>query len=349
MSLSSSVFKYNPTSHPISFLRQIRSDKLTATTLLTEADLKTIIDVGIATLTKYERSNGFLSNFWFPSFSSETLLTEEEFWTVTEQIFLTCLLTEDFSSEIAESLYDKMQRAFSSESLRVKKLSGMLAEKKGNYEKAEKIYNSILEIQPTNTVVRKRLICIPKAQGNIKKTIELLTIYLETFQGDYNAWHELADLYLSVGSYKMATFCYEEMLLQSPSNYVLLRKLGECYYLLVKDNLTTAITSPEKALPKKTLISQLIIARKYYCKSLELCQNINNTKAFVGLISICYELVQLGSRDEDAVNKSLCLYAMDYNFDLKEVYDGNNQHLQSLYAKDLLQMKKEAVMNGVPE
>ena len=348
MSLSS-VFKFNPKTHPISFLRQIRSNKLLATNLLSEDDLKLIIKVGNNALIKYERSN-----LWIPSFSSESLLTEEEFWTVSEQIFLTCLSTKTYDNEIktlAEKLYSKMEKQFTSESMRVKKLSGMLAEKEGKYEEAEKIYNSILEVQPTNTLVRKRLICIPKAQGNIQKTIELLVVYLETFQADYNAWHELADLYLSVGSYKMATFCYEEMLLQSPSNYLLLRKLGECYYLLVKDNLKMAITSPEKALPKKSLTSLLITARKYYCKSLELCQNINNRKTCIGLVTICYELVQLACRDEDAVNKSLCVYAMEIlnNFESTEIFIGKDEHLKSLYAEDMLQMKREAVMNGVPE
>merc|ERR1719499_1793456 len=45
------------------------------------------------------------------------------------------------------------------------------------------------------------------------EAIQHMNNYLEVFSTDPEAWHELAEMYIDVGSFQRAVFCYEELLL----------------------------------------------------------------------------------------------------------------------------------------
>lgn len=42
----------------------------------------------------------------------------------------------------------------------------------------------------------KRLISLQRGNGNLPRAIQMLTVFLDTFQADMEAWIELAELYI---------------------------------------------------------------------------------------------------------------------------------------------------------
>ena len=73
----------------------------------------------------------------------------------------------------------------------------------GDFVDAIQIYDSILETNPTNLLVRKRKAAIWKAKGQVKEAVEELLNILKFFPGDAGTWLELADLYVVTGNYKV--------------------------------------------------------------------------------------------------------------------------------------------------
>jgi hypothetical protein len=81
----------------------------------------------------------------------------------------------------------------------------------GKFDKADELYQKVLEQDPTDPIVMKRQICIRKALGDTGYTsvcacdvshcssataIKMLNDYLNVFMTDVDAWLELADLYI---------------------------------------------------------------------------------------------------------------------------------------------------------
>ena len=48
----------------------------------------------------------------------------------------------------------------------------------------------------------------------------MLVSYLETYKCDHESWLELAELYLAEYEYEKSAFCFEELILISPANYL---------------------------------------------------------------------------------------------------------------------------------
>ncbi|MCP3662159.1 MAG: hypothetical protein GY696_06625 [Gammaproteobacteria bacterium] len=59
-----------------------------------------------------------------------------------------------------------------------------------------------------------------KAQKRTKEAIESMNDYLKTFLNDFEAWLELANLYLSEQDYARAGHCMEEIILSQPLNHL---------------------------------------------------------------------------------------------------------------------------------
>jgi len=189
-----------------------------------------------------------------------------DIWVIVEQIFFAAL--EVNNPDLAKVMLLKLEKQFTS-SLRVKKLSGIYFESKGKYDQAEEIYQNILEIDSTDTVVLKRRIAIKKAQGNYSEAISQLNLYLKDYMGDFESWQELGELYLIQNQYSNAAYCYEELIISSPENYHLYNRYAEILYTI-------------------SGISNIVTARKYFALSLELCPEIlGNTRALYGIIMCC--------------------------------------------------------------
>ncbi|KAF8563213.1 hypothetical protein P879_07735 [Paragonimus westermani] len=147
-----------------------------------------------------------------------------EKWTILEQVFIAALDMADdrLACDCLELLRAKFKK-----SSRVKRLFGMYLERNGRFEDAHTVYSQLLADDPTNTFVRKRMISILKAQRKNVEAIEELRQYLKIFMSDFEAWNELADMYLAEGDYKHAAFCMEEMLLSNPHNHLYCQRYAE--------------------------------------------------------------------------------------------------------------------------
>jgi len=148
-----------------------------------------------------------------PSISS----TGSSRWDVYEQIAVAALETGEIES--AETCLSALRHQFP-ESKRVRLLSGMVHEAAEDYEVALELYKAMIDETPNSPDVIKRLVGVHKARGDMGAAVSVLTKYLETYQTDPDAWAELGSLSAEMGTLKRASFCYEELILLEPHNYV---------------------------------------------------------------------------------------------------------------------------------
>ncbi|XP_020600854.1 ER membrane protein complex subunit 2-like [Orbicella faveolata] len=182
----------------------------------------------------------------------------DELWTIYEQVFLASI--DCRKMDLATMCLRELKTQFP-KSIRVEKLNAMRLEAFEKYEEAEQIYNKILEAEPANAVVRKRLVAILKAQNRVGEAIKELNEYLKKFMSDQEAWTELAELYISQQDHKKAKFCMEELILMNPHNHLFHQRYAEILYTLGGNE------NMEKA-------------RKYFAQALKL--DNNNMRALFG-------------------------------------------------------------------
>jgi len=136
-----------------------------------------------------------------------------EIWAVLEQVFLAAV--DVGADDWRDYSLSKLTKRFPS-SNRVERLKGINEESKRNWAEAQKIYKKMLAEKPEDTVTRKRQIAVFKQQGNREQAVIEINQYLEHFCTDTEVWHELAELYVEVGSLSRAVYCYEELMLTNP-------------------------------------------------------------------------------------------------------------------------------------
>lgn len=182
----------------------------------------------------------------------------DELWTIYEQVFLASI--DCRKMDLATMCLRELKTQFP-KSIRVEKLNAMRLEAFEKYEEAEQIYDKILEAEPANAVVRKRLVAILKAQNKVGEAIKELNEYLKKFMSDQEAWTELVELYISQQDHKKAKFCMEELILMNPHNHLFHQRYAEILYTLGGNE------NMEKA-------------RKYFAQALKL--DNNNMRALFG-------------------------------------------------------------------
>uniref|UniRef100_A0A8C2G9M2 ER membrane protein complex subunit 2 n=1 Tax=Cyprinus carpio TaxID=7962 RepID=A0A8C2G9M2_CYPCA len=183
----------------------------------------------------------------------------DDIWIIYEQVMIAAL--DCSRDDLAWSCLQELKRQFP-DSHRVKRLAGMRLEALERYEDANKLYDSILQDDPTNTAARKRKISILRAQGKSSEAIRELNEYLEQFVGDQEAWHELSELYINEHDYAKAAFCLEELMMTNPHNHLYCEQYGEVKYT-------------------QGGLENLELARKYFAQALKL--NNRNMRALFGL------------------------------------------------------------------
>eukprot|EP00128_Syssomonas_multiformis_P007207 Colp12_sorted_trinity150504_noHs@11287 len=163
----------------------------------------------------------------------EVLLTKyrsslgDEVWNILEQVLIASL--DCGRDDLANRCFQELNKQFPG-SRRVLSLKGMMLESAEKWEEAEEVYQKLIEADPTNAIARKRKIAIVKAQGKVSEAIEMLNKYVQEFMADYEAWMELADLYISQQQFAFAAHCFEELIGSSPNNYIYHEKYAEVLY-----------------------------------------------------------------------------------------------------------------------
>ncbi|OQR90687.1 hypothetical protein ACHHYP_05324 [Achlya hypogyna] len=205
----------------------------------------------------------------------------DQAWTVYEQTLLAALDIHDL--DLVDSCFLALKKKFP-ESSRVLRLEGMIMEAQGKYAQADALYKEILAKNPANMLVQKRQVALLRAQGRTEDAIVKLNAVLRCFQTDAAGWCELSDLYLSLGNYKHAAFCYEELILLNPLDAFNHTRLAELYVTIGgNDNLRAA--------------------RKHFAHALEL--NGNNTRSLVGLVMCTTAIASTKSGRPDKEDRDL--------------------------------------------
>uniref|UniRef100_K3WPG1 ER membrane protein complex subunit 2 n=1 Tax=Globisporangium ultimum (strain ATCC 200006 / CBS 805.95 / DAOM BR144) TaxID=431595 RepID=K3WPG1_GLOUD len=212
-----------------------------------------------------------------------------DIWAVYEQVFVAALDLHD--DELAGPLKAQFPK-----SSRVARLEGMQLEQRGEYAKAEEIYDEVLKGNPANALMSKRKIAILKAQKKTQDMIVALNDYLRNFQTDQAAWLELAETYLSIGAYRYGAFCYEELILLNPMDAIFHSRLADIY---------SSIGG----------LDNLCVARKHYSHSLEINKH-KNVRGYIGLLA-CTKAIAAHRNykpeaDDAGLNERVQKFALDY-------------------------------------
>jgi len=212
----------------------------------------------------------------------------QEVWGVYEQVYIALLqharqdskrVPADASANNtlrqAQDLLTVLSAQFP-DSLRVKRLEGMMWESKGEMDLAMSDYDEILADDPSNILVIKRQVAICRSRGKLGDAAKRLVEYLKTFCSDAEAWLMLHEIYLTCQQYKRAAFCMEEQILINPMSYIYHLRAGEMAYTI---GMSERSGSNE----------QLFTSRKYFAHALELKPD-NNLRALYGMLLVCSAL-----------------------------------------------------------
>jgi len=152
----------------------------------------------------------------------------DEAWTILEQDAMAALDMHQYAR--AEKNIKELRGRFGDESVRISILEGMLLETRMEWAEATKLYSAILEEDPCHQLASKRLVAIAKGKGETEKAVELLKEYLELHMADADAWIDLASIYVATCEYRFAAFCYEDLILLQPYNWLYHIKYAEVLY-----------------------------------------------------------------------------------------------------------------------
>ncbi|KNC47324.1 tetratricopeptide repeat protein 35 [Thecamonas trahens ATCC 50062] len=182
-------------------------------------------------------------------------------WDVLEQVAVAALQTNEMV--LASQCIRRLAKKFR-DSDRVRILIAMKHEAEGDVQVAVEMYREIIEAKPNSPMAYKRLVAAHKGAGDLTAAANTLATYLETYMTDAEAWAELAELALENGNYGRAAFCYEELILLEPYNYI--------HHLLYAEVMYT-VGTPEK----------LDIALAYFAQAVELSPH-GSPRALTGLL-----------------------------------------------------------------
>lgn len=181
-------------------------------------------------------------------------MTESEKWLVVEQLAIASIHAGNAS--VAKQCIDKLQLEFGTQSIRVRQLTGMMAEMKGDQNAALATYNSILsESDDCNQTAfaSKRKIALQIASGSTSAAVDALVEYLTIMSTDTEAWECLCNCYRQTLNWEQALFCLEEL--------IMLRPQSAQYYLAYADTLLASMST--------WTADGVQMAAKYYALALE--------------------------------------------------------------------------------
>lgn len=204
----------------LAVLRYIRTHKL--------REPKLVIEHGTALLGTDLKRNKPSTNLILSLLPTGATLDESEWLASLEQLCLSALDVHDH--DLSDKCLEAIKSVVPTDSARIRWLLGRCLESVGDLAEAEKVYDSLLRDNASNSMALKRKYAILKSQpGKEPEAREALNKTLELNSGDAAGWSELADLCHDMGDYRAAAYAQEEVVLSSPLNAHAHCKLGELY------------------------------------------------------------------------------------------------------------------------
>lgn len=189
----------------------------------------------------------------------------QEKWQIYENIFLACLRTGDNNS--AYLCLEELKDRFGEKNDRVLALQGLYkeatAKDNGELQEVLREYHEILKEDPTVFSIQKRRAALLRSMGQTADAVRALTNLVDLSPTDAEAWSELGDLYLTLGMYDQAIFCFEEVLVVMPNAWNMHARLGEVQFL--------AAEAKEKGSGEQ--LKALSESVRRACRSVELCDD----------------------------------------------------------------------------
>jgi len=156
----------------------------------------------------------------------------DEYWTIIDQVAVAALETDN--DVLAEECIGQLSAKFPT-SPRTVALVGMQLEVQEKLAEATEYYEYILKNDPTNIMAWKRQVALSRSMKKTTEAINSLTLLLDTFPNDTEAWAELAELYLSQDMLLQTAYCLEELILLQPFLHYVHAQYAEILWLLEKE------------------------------------------------------------------------------------------------------------------
>lgn len=116
------------------------------------------------------------------------------------------------------------------------RMLAMFYEMQGEVAKAQEILLNMISEDPSDGQTVKRLVSLYRDMNMETQAIQVLNKHIEMNQENSEAWIELADIYLQKQNFTKALFCYEELLMHQPKNYIVNLRYAETLYSSARVN-----------------------------------------------------------------------------------------------------------------
>lgn len=129
-----------------------------------------------------------------------------------------------------------MTRAKYPKAIKTMRMLAMFYEMQGEVAKAQEILLDMISEDPSDGQTVKRLVSLYRDMNMETQAIQVLNKHIEMNQENSEAWIELADIYLQKQNFTKALFCYEELLMHQPKNYIVNLRYAETLYSSARVN-----------------------------------------------------------------------------------------------------------------
>jgi len=109
-------------------------------------------------------------------------------------------------------------------------LRGLALEAVGDEGAAQRLYDALLEGDPTDVPIRKRRIAMARARGDMSAAVDELLLLTDTWYADVEAWLELADGYADCALYPQSLSALSHTMLLNPQNPFHVLRAAETAY-----------------------------------------------------------------------------------------------------------------------
>lgn len=224
--------------------------------------------------------------------ADSSAISDPENFTVLEEVFFASLSCKAFDwSDFMLLLINK----HIPKSPKCLRYLAMFKEAQGLDDEATNIYSQVLKANNLEYGTYRRLAAFLRDSDLKDEAVQTINSLLKVNMADVQAWFELSEIYISQMNYQKAAFCFEEILVQKPSNYLYNLKYAELLYSMGGGD-------------------NLVLARKYFSKAITLNNNADDpsimsgnrsTRAIFGLLETCNRLESISKKYQDEVNQEL--------------------------------------------
>lgn len=214
---------------------------------------------------------------------------EDDFYTLMEQYFhLALIVGDDTTAKLA------LQRITDRFGEKPSRVAVLHAEYLEQTEGIVKSHDYLRGRPATDYHAFKRKTVALKQKGDWQMFIEELQRYLKIVPSDSETWAELAEAFVTVGSYDEAVVALQQVTILAPQAYNIFSRIGEVLH--IEASILSNIPNQVKALTESL---------DNFLRSVELCPIY--VRGWAGVLVICEKLTNAPKTDKVKYNKLVSL------------------------------------------